>query len=65
MLNLGLLVVEELWQRKRLKDVPAVYSGDNQEKSVQTLFDVAIAMGHGLDGADSVRRAAMAVDTVD
>jgi hypothetical protein len=38
-------------------------SNYDQERFVQTLFDCAIEMGRGIDGANSVLQAAMAVGT--
>jgi hypothetical protein len=38
-------------------------SEDDQERFVQTLFNCAIEMGHGVDSASSVLKAAMAVGT--
>ena len=50
---------------ERLKDVPAVYTGNDRDWFAKTLFSVALEMGHGLDGANSVLRAAMAVEITD
>jgi hypothetical protein len=46
---------------EKLKGVRPSKVDDEQERYAQTLFNYALDMGHGIEGATSVLRAAMAV----